>query len=106
VECIALRQIERANVIDADTIVFRMRGGDIYRNDLPQQCPALADGNTFMYRVATNRLCATDSITVLLDVGSRFVPGASCGLGAFAPIGEVEAQALEVETRRRAEGRP
>jgi hypothetical protein len=76
-----------------------MRGGDIYRNELPNRCPTLDFEERFMYRVTLNRLCDLDVVTVLDDFGFGFVPGPTCGLGKFSPISEEEAKAL-IEQRR------
>jgi hypothetical protein len=103
--CVNLMQIDRTEVVDDDTILFYMKGGDVYRNDLPNKCPALAHEDTFMYRVALTQLCSVDVITVLSDVGFGFMPMASCGLGKFAPISDeeaeesIEAAAAEKEAR-------
>ncbi len=102
-DCINLREIDRTRVPDEDTILFFMRGGDVYRNDLPNRCPDLDFDERFMYRVSLNRLCDSDVITVIDDVGFGFMPGASCGLGKFSPISEEEAE--DLAERRRDRGR-
>jgi hypothetical protein len=78
-----------------------MRGGDVYRNDLPNRCPNLEFEQRFMYRVTANRLCDLDVITVIDDVGFGFMPGASCGLGKFEPISAEEAESLTEDRRGR-----
>ncbi|HEY8520659.1 MAG TPA: hypothetical protein VIN61_11310 [Gammaproteobacteria bacterium] len=92
--CIDLRSIDHTRVVDDDTLLFYMRGGVIYRNDLPNRCPQLATEERFMYRVALDQLCDIDVITVLSDLGFGFVPLASCGLGKFQPISEDAAERL------------
>jgi hypothetical protein len=101
--CINLNQIDRTDVVDDDTILFYMRGKDIYENDLPNKCPELRSEDRFMYRTSTSQLCNVDTITVLNDLGFGFMPGATCGLGKFAPISEEAAEELlkTAETRRR-----
>jgi hypothetical protein len=98
-DCITLMEIDRTRVADDDTILFYMRGGDVYRNELPNRCPTLEFEERFMYRVTTGRLCSIDVITVIDDVGFGFMPGASCGLGEFEPISEEEADELTEERR-------
>jgi hypothetical protein len=105
VNCIALNRVERTSVVDDDTILFYLNGRDVYRNDLPHRCPTLASEDTFMYRVTTTQLCSVDVITVLENIGSRFMPGPSCGLGAFTPISTEEAEALEQAPDARGESR-
>ena len=95
-DCIAYQQIDRTQVVDDDTILFRMRGRNnpIYVNELPNKCPELRSEDRFMYRTSTSQLCAVDTITVLNDVGFGFMPGATCGLGKFTPIDEDAADQL------------
>ena len=92
--CVDLMRIDRTEIVDNDTILFYMRNGDVYRNDLQHQCPALGFEERFMYRTALTQLCDIDVITVLNDVGFGFMPGASCGLGKFQPIDEETAAQL------------
>jgi hypothetical protein len=99
--CISLRQIDHTSVIDDDTILFYGRGREIFRNDLPNHCPELRTEQRFMYRVALSQLCSSDTITVLNDIGFGFTPGATCGLGKFAPITSEEADQLESRSRDR-----
>ena len=104
-DCIDLRGIERTRAPDEDTILFYMRGGDVYRNDLPASCPDLDFDERFMYRVSLNRLCDSDVITVIDDVGFGFMGGASCGLGKFRQVSEEEAEDLSARRRDRARDR-
>jgi hypothetical protein len=100
-DCINLMQIDHTRVVDEDTILFYMRGDDVYRNDLPNRCPGLDFDERFMYRVTLNQLCDVDVITVIDDLGFGFMAGASCGLGKFRPISEEEAEALTGRRRDR-----
>jgi hypothetical protein len=84
--CVRINDIDRIDIVDADTLVFRMRGGKVYRNELPHRCPGLRSNDTLMYRSSAGRLCSVDVVTVLEDWGFGFAPGASCGLGMFEPI--------------------
>lgn len=94
VDCVSLSRVDDTRIVDEETILFYMRGGDIYRNVLPNRCPGLNRTSTFMYRVTTPRLCAVDVITLLENFGSRFMPAASCGLGEFQPISEATAEEI------------
>jgi hypothetical protein len=98
--CINLREIDRTRVPNEDTILFYLRGGDVYRNNLPNRCPNLDFDERFMYRVTGNQLCDTDVITVIDDLGFGFLPGATCGLGEFQPITEEEAENLVTQGGR------
>jgi len=84
--CVRINDIDKIDIVDADTLVFRMRGGKVYRNELPHRCPGLRTSDTLMYRASAGRLCSVDVFTVLEDWGFGFAPGASCGLGMFEPI--------------------
>jgi hypothetical protein len=100
-DCISYQQIESTDVVDDDTILFRMRGRQIYLNDLPNKCPELRAEDRFMYRSSTSQLCSLDTITVLNDMGFGFRPGATCGLGKFVPVDEDAAKQLLEEARGR-----
>jgi hypothetical protein len=97
--CINLREIDHTRVANQDTILFYMRGGEVYRNDLQTSCPNIDSEQRFMYRTTLNRLCDNDVVTVIDDVGFGFMPGASCGLGKFRPISEDEAEDLSESAR-------
>ena len=100
VNCISLSRVDRTEVIDETTILFYMRGNQIYRNVLPHRCPGLRADEPFMYRVSTSQLCNVDVITVLDRVGAGFMPGASCGLGKFQPISEAAVEELKAAAER------
>ena len=100
VNCVSLTQIDRTRVVDDHTLLFYMRNDDIYRNVLPHRCPGLDNQQRFMYRVPITQLCSVDVITVLDDLGSGFMPGASCGLGKFQPISETMAEEIIAAAER------
>ena len=82
--CIPLTGIRETRVRDDRTIDFYMRGGKVYRNALPNQCPQLGFEERFSYATSLSELCSTDIITVLYS--SPPYRGASCGLGQFQPV--------------------
>lgn len=85
VNCIQTNRIRSTNIVDDQTIDFRMSNGTIYRNTLPNRCPGLRPGDAFSYRTTQSRLCRIDVIRVINTTGGpRF--GASCGLGQFVPV--------------------
>lgn len=94
VQCLRVNDIDNIDIVSSETLVFRMRGGDVYRNDLPHSCPGMRRNDTLMYRTSVGRLCNVDVVTVLEDWGFGFAPGASCGLGMFHPITEEIADEL------------
>ena len=92
--CIDTRRISRTEIVDAENILFYMRGGAIYRNTLSHKCTALAREKRFSYKTSMSRLCDVDVITVIYDMGSSLTSGPSCGLGKFYPITKEEAEAI------------
>ena len=92
--CIDTRRISRTEIVDAENILFYMRGGAIYRNTLSHKCTALAREKRFSYKTSMSRLCDVDVITVLYSMGSGLTSGPSCGLGKFYPVSKEEAEAL------------
>jgi hypothetical protein len=91
VNCVSLRNIRSTNVVDANTIDFKMNGGKTYRNSLPYSCPGLKFEERFSYRTSTNQLCNVDIVRVLHDYGGRLTEGAGCGLGKFQPVEKISA---------------
>ena len=89
--CISANAISQTHAPDDQTILFYMRGNDVYRNTLRNECRGLERENRISYRVTANRLCSTDSITVLENFGSSLGRGRSCGLGEFYPISKEDA---------------
>lgn len=96
--CVVTRAINSTDIIDDRTIIFEMRGGEYYLNNLAYECRGLRFARGFSYSVSTGRLCSVDTITVLRR-------GNSCGLGTFYPITEEEAELLKAEADER-RGRP
>ena len=86
--CVSLSRIRRTDIIDDETIVFYLRGGDIFINSLPRTCPGLERNDRFMYEVNQTRLCSTDWITVIEGFGVSRQRGFTCRLGEFSPITE------------------
>ena len=84
--CVPLTQIASIRVLDNRSIEFKMRGGDVYINILPNTCPGLRPNQPFMYRTSLNVLCDLDLITLLDTGGFGLRPMGSCGLGRFRPV--------------------
>ncbi len=97
--CISVSRLRSTYVVDDRTVLFYMRGGDIYRNVLRYDCPRLKRENRFSYRVIANRLCNVDTITVIERFGGSLSSGVSCGLGKFYGISEGEADFLRYGER-------
>ncbi len=88
--CVNLRSIRSTNVVDNQTIDFKMNGGKTLRNVLPYSCPSLKMQDAFSYRTSLNQLCSVDVIRVLNNYGGRLNEGAACGLGKFQQVEAVK----------------
>ncbi len=93
--CITRSQIRSTDVIDDQTIDFKMRNGDIYRNNLPNKCSGLRFEEAFSYRTSTNRLCNVDIIRVLDNTAGRIDTRGACGLGRFQEITKTKREKAE-----------
>jgi len=98
--CITLSRIDRTEIVDDSNILFYLRGGKIYLNQLSRRCPGLRRNKPIMYRTSLNRLCNLDTITVMDHLGFGYSPGVSCGLEAFHPISEEAANVLRAEAKK------
>lgn len=83
--CVPIVGIRETRVRSDDVIDFYMRGGQVYRNTLPQSCPQLGFEEAFSYATSLSELCSVDIITVINRSGPG-VRGPSCGLGEFQPV--------------------
>jgi hypothetical protein len=84
VSCLRIAEIDESRVRNDHTIDFYMKGGKVYRSNLPYSCSQLGFEERFSYKTSTQELCSSDIITVLTGPGiSR---GPSCGLGDFQEV--------------------
>ena len=80
--CVTIRQIRDTDAISDRVVLFHMKNGRTYRNDLPNSCPQLArDGSAFGFSTPIGSLCAIDIIQVT-EPSSGFAYG-GCQLGKF-----------------------
>ena len=93
--CITRSSIRSTDVIDDETIDFRMRNGDIYRNHLPHKCGGLGFEQAFSYKTSTNQLCSVDIIHVLDQTAGRLDTRGACGLGQFQQIEKIDKDQAE-----------
>tara|TARA_R110001606_G_scaffold74462_4_gene172566 strand:+ start:2088 stop:2495 length:408 start_codon:yes stop_codon:yes gene_type:complete len=93
--CITRSNIRSTDVIDDQTIDFKMRNGDIYRNSLPHRCSGLGFEESFSYKTSTNQLCSVDIIHVLSQTGGRLDTRGACGLGKFQKIEKIPKEESE-----------
>lgn len=78
-QCLSLVRIFRTEIVDDRTILFHMRDGAIWRNQLPHTCYGLRMQGGFGYSTPLDRVCDREIIQVL--GGAHSV----CGLGRFEP---------------------
>ena len=76
--CLHTYQIDRTKVVDAKTILFKMKDGKVWRNTLLQRCPGLLfDG--FAYMTPDNEICGNQQSIRMLRTHEV------CLLGPFTP---------------------
>jgi hypothetical protein len=94
VNCLTVSRIDRDLALGDRAILFYIKGGAVYRNDLPGSCTILQLGETrltYLYRTQTARLtqlCDVDMITIDSPEHRRN----ACELGKFTPITAEEAE--------------
>ncbi len=93
--CVLTDRIRRTEVPDNTSILFHMRGGEVYLNLLPYACPGLAREQRFAYQVNNRRLCHVDTVTVLDGAGIGLRGGATCRLGRFYPLSADQVEELQ-----------
>jgi hypothetical protein len=84
VSCLRIAEIDESRVRNDHTIDFYMKGGKVYRSNLPNSCSQLGFEERFSYKTSTQELCSSDIITVLTGPGVG--QGPSCGLGDFQEV--------------------
>ena len=75
--------MEGPTIVDPRTLLYR-RAGTIFRNDLPEACPALHPDALLVVEMQGIRLCRDDRFHVV-DRDSR-LPSGACRLGGFTPF--------------------
>ncbi len=96
-DCITLSLVRDTTVLDDNTILFYLRGGDVYVNVLRDTCFGLEAAGRFITKTRSRRLCRVDLVEVLQQFGGSAMPGAFCRLGDFHPITREEADLLEMD---------
>jgi hypothetical protein len=86
--CLNLSSIQQTKVISDSAILFRMRDGRYYVNELPFSCSGLKFEDGFSYSTSTAQLCGNVEIITVLRRGT------SCGLGAFKEVTEAQGKML------------
>jgi hypothetical protein len=99
--CLRLATIDHTESVSDRDILFYLKNRTIYRNALPQACPGLKSGRPFTYRVVTEQLCDTDTITLLEDQPGGLFPTETCGLGKFELTDPTSVEQLKTAAKQR-----
>ncbi len=86
-DCIQTGNITNVVVQDDYTIDFKMIGGRVYRNALPNRCHGLGFEKRIIYEPHAGQLCRVETIGVLRPDS---LPGPRCSLGEFVPVRYVD----------------
>lgn len=78
--CLNLTNIQQTKVVSDSAILFRMRDGKYYVNQLPNKCSGLKFEDGFAYSTSIAQLCDNVEIITVLRRGN------SCGLGKFTAV--------------------
>jgi hypothetical protein len=79
--CLNVTEIQTTRATDMRTIIYRMRNGDVWRNDLAYPCPDLVNfsGGGYTQRSHTDWICGNHQ-TITTQTGSV------CRLGRFTRV--------------------
>lgn len=78
--CLDAGNIDHLSYPDDKTIVFHMRGGKAWRNDLKRTCPGLKFEQAIAYEIRGGSICGNMQVVYVMR---RWTP---CMLGAFTAI--------------------
>lgn len=85
-DCLPIAGIRESRVRDDWTIDFLGGNGEVWRNTLPRRCAGMRSSGAISYETSISRLCRTDQVHVLRQVGGRLQRGVGCSLGSFVPV--------------------
>ncbi|HEX5281171.1 MAG TPA: hypothetical protein VFW28_13915 [Micropepsaceae bacterium] len=77
--CLKTENIQRTEIISDRSILFHMRDGRIWRNDLRTACPMLKV-SPYTEKLTTDLICANQQFIHLLLTGN------DCALGVFTEV--------------------
>ena len=87
VRCLPLTQVRDSDPIDDNAMLFEVRSGGMYLNELRGKCIGLKRNDRYSYKTTQNQICAGDIITISNRAGT--VQLGSCGLGEFEALAEI-----------------
>ncbi|MGV6806486.1 MAG: hypothetical protein ACWA5K_01110 [bacterium] len=85
--CLLISRIRNIDVLDSQTLLFRMRGGPDYVNHLPRRCSGITH-NPILHETRIERYCNLDTISVI-DTTTRMKIN-TCALGEFEEYVELD----------------
>ena len=77
--CLDMDHIDHTSVVDGRTILFYVKGGKVWKNTLPKECPSLKFERAFSQEITTGQVCANKQMIRVLRTNVR------CSLGDFSP---------------------
>jgi len=84
--CISARAIKKIEILNDRVVLFHTTGKKIYQNTLRRKCMGLRPSSIISYTRRSSRLCRLDQFTVVQDVGSSLIPGATCSFDYFQQV--------------------
>ena len=85
VVCLQTYLIDHTQVVDDSTILFYMRGREVWKNSLPHQCFGLRMSGGFQYETSINEICSNLQTIRVIEQGGGPRFGSTCMLGVFTP---------------------
>jgi hypothetical protein len=83
--CLQTYQIDHTEIPDDSTILFRMKGGQVWKNTLTAPCSGLRANGGFQYSTDINEICSNLQSIRVIEQGGGPRLGAVCLLGEFTP---------------------
>jgi hypothetical protein len=77
--CLDIDHVDHTSVIDGRTILFYVKGGKVWKNTLPRECPSLKFERAFSQEITAGKICSNKQMIRVLRTGTR------CSLGEFTP---------------------
>jgi len=87
--CLRLSMVRDSDPLDDFAILFEVRGGAMYLNELDGRCTGLEHEKRFSYTTPQAQICEGDIITVTDTFGTF---RGSCSLGEFQQLSEISAE--------------
>jgi hypothetical protein len=87
--CLPLTQIDSVKAESADAVLFKLKGGEVWRNKLPMQCRAWTRaGVAYKHTTTVGSICRSDTVQLFDPMSGMGFGG--CGLGGFEKVEKVK----------------